>query len=176
MPRPRWIKSHHTYDPDYPKIIYLYRDGRDVAVSFYHWSGAYHKMSFKDYCKQVFLHDNNTPWGAWNSHLEQWLSHRNNSNMLVVKYEDLVSSPFHNLEKICSFLGLSRTEKDFGIALERSLIEKQQADFNKSKILSGLTVGVKGGPGKWKEYFDEVLHDEFWEIAGNILEEEGYGK
>src|SRR5581483_9049836 len=34
---PRVIKSHECFDPRYPRVIYMVRDPRDVAVSFYHY-------------------------------------------------------------------------------------------------------------------------------------------
>src|ERR1017187_7417206 len=33
LPRPRVLKSHECFDPRYPKVIYIVRDPRDVAVS-----------------------------------------------------------------------------------------------------------------------------------------------
>src|ERR1700679_2893267 len=44
MPRPRIIKSHECFDPRYPRVIYIVRDPRDVAVSQYH----YHRK-----CKRI---------------------------------------------------------------------------------------------------------------------------
>ena len=34
--RPRMLKSHECFQPHYPRVIYIVRDPRDVAVSFYH--------------------------------------------------------------------------------------------------------------------------------------------
>src|SRR5438132_5015556 len=36
LPRPRMLKSHEPFQPHYPRVIYIVRDPRDVAVSFYH--------------------------------------------------------------------------------------------------------------------------------------------
>jgi hypothetical protein len=36
LPRPRMLKSHESFQPHYPRVIYIVRDLRDVAVSFYH--------------------------------------------------------------------------------------------------------------------------------------------
>jgi len=33
IPRPRVIKSHNYFDHRYPKVIYIVRDPRDVALS-----------------------------------------------------------------------------------------------------------------------------------------------
>src|ERR1700745_392531 len=36
LPRPRLLKSHECFQPLYKCVIYITRDPRDVAVSFYH--------------------------------------------------------------------------------------------------------------------------------------------
>src|SRR6201987_839110 len=36
LPRPRMLKSHECFQPQYPHVIYIVRDPRDVAISFYH--------------------------------------------------------------------------------------------------------------------------------------------
>src|SRR3979411_2209391 len=38
LSRPRILKSHECFQPHYRQIIYIVRDPRDVAVSFYHHS------------------------------------------------------------------------------------------------------------------------------------------
>ena len=35
---PRVIKSHESFDPRYPRTVYIVRDPRDVAVSFYYYN------------------------------------------------------------------------------------------------------------------------------------------
>jgi len=36
LQRPRLLKSHESFQPHYPHVIYIVRDPRDVAISFYH--------------------------------------------------------------------------------------------------------------------------------------------
>ena len=38
LPRPRYFKSHEGYRPDYRRVIFIVRDPRDVAVSYYHFA------------------------------------------------------------------------------------------------------------------------------------------
>src|SRR5207249_5512725 len=38
LPRPRILKSHECFDPRYKRTIYIVRDPRDVAVSYYYYA------------------------------------------------------------------------------------------------------------------------------------------
>ena len=54
LPRPRILKSHECFQPQYPRIIYIVRDPRDICVSFYHpnlkW-GIYRIICDSYYCQ-----------------------------------------------------------------------------------------------------------------------------
>jgi len=168
-PRPRWIKSHRLYTPVYPRVIYLVRDGRDVAVSSYHWSGHYKRDSFENYVKRYILDSN-----GWHHHVRSWLENQTNTDMLMVRYENIVRSPITELQSICKFVGLDRSTQEIEAAIERSSFDRQQADFRNFKPFENKKVGVKGGPGKWKEYFNKQLVDEFFKVAGDAMTMAGY--
>ena len=63
-------------------------------------------------------------------------------------------------------------------SIAKSRLEKQQKDFYEYKRDShwnkGFTGGVKGGPGKWREVFDEHLNELFWKYAGTVAAKLGY--
>jgi len=40
--RPHIVRSYEPYQPSYQRVIYLYRDGRDVAVSYYDYPTKVH--------------------------------------------------------------------------------------------------------------------------------------
>src|SRR3984957_11790976 len=41
VPRPRFIKSHQYFHPRYRKVVYIVRDPRDVALSYYDFQRKY---------------------------------------------------------------------------------------------------------------------------------------
>lgn len=176
VPRPRWIKSHFSYVPSYPKVIYLVRDGRDVAVSKYFWSGYDKICSFEKYVTRKFLKDSITDdlIGTWHNHVESWMDNLNRKKILLIQYEKLVATPVTEIQYICQFVGLHRDVREIELAIERSTFQKQQADYRKSKIFANKLVGVKGGPGKWKEFFDEQYLIDFLQVAGSAMRLIGY--
>src|SRR5580700_5193940 len=44
-PRPRIIKSHQYFDPRYRRVIYIVRDPRDVALSYYDFQRKYRQIA-----------------------------------------------------------------------------------------------------------------------------------
>lgn len=44
VPRPRVIKSHQYFDHRYPRVIYIVRDPRDVALSYYNFQRKYRQI------------------------------------------------------------------------------------------------------------------------------------
>src|ERR1039457_2470346 len=76
MPRPRIIKSHECFDPRYPRVIYIVRDPRDVAASFYFYNlkvrvipDGYSMDEFVD----RFVAAKVVPHGSWGQNIATWL-------------------------------------------------------------------------------------------------------
>ncbi|MDP1729980.1 MAG: hypothetical protein Q8L54_02145, partial [Devosia sp.] len=80
--------------------------------------------------------------------------------------DDAISSEFQRLAK---FVGLDRTDAEIQTALAKSTRQKQQKDFENHPLLANKAVGVGAGAGKWREYFSEELHDDFWRAAGRAM-------
>src|SRR5258708_17514104 len=55
VPGPRVIKSHQYFDHRYPKVLYITRDPRDVAVSYYNFSRKYRHIA-DDYPLEKYVH------------------------------------------------------------------------------------------------------------------------
>lgn len=125
------------------KIISLFRDPRDVLVS---------------------IHASNTsiywvPLEIVIRNCKEYLKHKNNSNVLFIRYEDLVSNTTQELDKISSFLGITySTEfKDF--------YKQPDAKLKKNNSLGSLreinTDGINGWKNEiHKERINEVMTDE----------------
>ena len=98
---PTVFKSHQLPQPDYRRVIYLLRDGRDVMVSYYHHActlfGPQEWNRFLDH-----------PPGLgekWHEHVEAWLANPHQAEVLIVRYEDLRRDTAAELRRICTFLG-----------------------------------------------------------------------
>jgi methylamine dehydrogenase accessory protein MauD len=122
LPAPRVFKSHLPYRkiPKGPcKYIYVARDGKDVAVSYYHFYTTH--MGFKgsfDEFFQRFL-KGEVHYGSWFRHVRAWWQHRDDADVLFLRYEELVDDLPGALRRIAAFCGLTLAPERWPDILER---------------------------------------------------------
>ncbi|XP_059622665.1 sulfotransferase 1B1-like [Phlebotomus argentipes] len=117
MPSPRMIKTHlpaHLLPKQIwsvkPKIIYVARNAKDTAVSFYHHYRNLHRFpgTFDDFM-EAFLHDH-VIFAPYHSHIVDFWRMRNEENILFLTFEDMKKDHPTVIEKTAEFLGKSLTE------------------------------------------------------------------
>jgi hypothetical protein len=138
LPRPRLLKSHEPFNPRYPKIIYIVRDPRDVAVSFYHHNVKWRNIS-DDYPIDDFIPGfvagQFDPWsGSWGDNVKSWISMRQGGgNFLLLRYEDLKQNTLPELVRVAEFLkeagfsGIATSADELARAIDRSSPERMRA-------------------------------------------------
>ena len=82
---PTFFKSHHLPRPEYRRVVYLLRDGRDVMVSYLHHLRALGRSDL-DFAEMI---DSALFPCKWHEHVEQWTANPFAAHMLVIRYEDL---------------------------------------------------------------------------------------
>ena len=103
MPRPRIIKSHQYFHPNYKRVIYVVRDPRDVALSQFHFHRK-RKLIEDDYPIEKFVTrfvaGQTGPYGSWGDNVASWLSTRHNRpGFLLLRYEDMLEDAARELGK-----------------------------------------------------------------------------
>jgi len=176
--RPRVIKSHEPYTSDYPRVIYLYRDGRDCMASWYDMETklAHYRGSFNDFVLGC-LSNSYGRWGSWQDHVRSWILMQRDTPILKVQYETLFENPCQGLRDIAGFLRIPIGDDQVNRAIIGSRREVRQLFLrsNRPEIWrKGFRGGVKGGPGKWKEVFSDNLLEVYWKYAGDVMEKLGY--
>lgn len=115
IPRPRTIKSHEYFDHRYPRVIYIVRDPRDVALSFYNFQRKYSQIEdgrpLERYVDD-FVNGklNSRSWGTWAENVGSWVSTRGRSaSFLLLRFEDMLQDTRRELVRLADFLALTPT-------------------------------------------------------------------
>ena len=81
-----------------------------------------------------------TTYNSWFEHVRPWWEHRNDGNILFLKYEDMKADPAANVRKIAAFIGVDDlTEEQVGLVVSQSSFESMKANptanmtWNKAK-------------------------------------------
>ena len=114
LTRPRAFKSHFPYDllPCGPphttpcKYIFIARNPKDVAVSLYfHTKLRYYPDIDWDSFWKLYI-NGELEFGNYFDHLVSWWPHRNDKNVLFLKYEDMKKNLPQAVCQIASFMGV----------------------------------------------------------------------
>jgi Sulfotransferase domain len=111
--RPRILKSHECFQPNYPNVIYIVRDPRDVAVSFYHHNVKAGNIPddypMDDFVPRFLAAEFDRKWGSWADHVQSWIMLRGNSpSFILLRYEDMKKNTMEELARLIAFLGQRR--------------------------------------------------------------------
>ena len=83
--RPRFIKSHVRYQPRFPRVIYLVRDGRNAYVSYYRF--LFDRLP-EGTALANFIAKKDLLFGTWSQHVNSWLdANLPSERFMVIKYE-----------------------------------------------------------------------------------------
>lgn len=174
LPSPRLIKSHSQLNPEYPRVVYLVRDGRDVYASYYHYLSEQGQFegSFTE-----FLRRENLPYGLWHEHVESWLATQRDASLLLVRYEDLLAHPHDELERIAAFIDLDPSPAQVNHAVENSSLTRMR----KIERTAGRPYGDPeyrfvrhGTTGRWIDLFGSEDRRIMRSRANRILSQLGY--
>lgn len=164
-----WGDKTPGYTPDirvlnkifpHAKYIHIVRDGRDVALSLIqkNWGPSNFPIAIRFWREMVTL-----------CHVQ--LSMLPSDRYIELRFEDLIKEPEDNLRAICSLLGIDYEEK---------MISDYSSEFStlpdSVKTIHG---NLQGRPSeeqcfKWKNVLDGPDQAIAYEIAGDLLDRQGY--
>lgn len=203
------IKSHCTYQtlnefhPHTKGIIYIMRNPLDVMLSGYNYH-CLHLGTELDipeqryrirYFRQYLRDGGDEQWmdlgyGTWYNHLTSWLTHGTGKHpFLLIRYEDMLSTPYLIAEAINSFLQLNKSPEEIQNALafasfknmkameERELQEDKDSFFKREQVGLGYNMGkrfMNQGKANQKHTLPPGIRTQAQRIYGSVMRQFGY--
>jgi hypothetical protein len=187
-PRPRIIKTHQYFDHRYNKLIYIVRDPRDIALSYYDFQRKYMQID-DDYPLERYVDDFVTgklisaDWGTWSENVSSWIFTRGKrETFLLLRYEDLMADTPRELARIAVFLGIAPDPQRIEQAIARSSADRMRelekleedkwiATKNRRKDIPFVRVAKSGG---WKASLPEACVRQIESAWGDLMTTLGY--
>ncbi|XP_053625703.1 sulfotransferase 1 family member D1-like [Plodia interpunctella] len=172
-PSPRFIKTHLPFSLlpphllDTSKVVYVARDPRDVAVSYFHHCKLFKLVNFHGEFRifwKMFLKDE-FDWCPYFPHVKEAWAKRHHPNMLFLFYEELNKDLPAAVRRVAKFMNKPATEEQ----VQRLCRHLHIDNFRKNKSVNaedlqdlGLANKTehfirKGKSGGWRDYFDEEM-------------------
>lgn len=177
---PRIIKSHFAFRPEFRNVIYLVRNGKDVAVSYFH----FHRRSklIPETCTFAeFLgkfNEGSVEFGKWSDHVNSWID-KGPERFLFVRYEDLKTNPVGELIRLCLFAKMEVDLERIRYAVEVSKFENM-SKLDVEQPRRGIQpkdkdqLFVRAGGTNYDKDFDEGMNRRFLEANGTAMKRLGY--
>jgi hypothetical protein len=152
--------------------VVLYRDLRDVAVSYTHYVRQtpwhphyphYRRLSITQGLER-FARELLPAYVAW---VDQWHAQADGKRTLIVRYETLLTETEGVMRQIALHFGLEDAEDSLAGIVARHSFERLRARH-------GARFYRKGVAGDWRHHFTPALVDMYKESAGDFLVTYGY--
>ena len=169
MASPRAFKSHFPYEmmpcglPNTTpgKYIYVVRNPKDVVVSYYHHDRAipiYPLYEWDEYF-ELFM-KGGVDFGDYFDHVLSWWAHKDDDNVLFLKYEDMKRDLPTAVAQIAKFIGQDISKELVEEIAHKTTFANMRKDstanyewVKKIRRPSSTNFMRKGEVGDWKNYF-----------------------
>lgn len=174
---PMFFKSHYLPRPEYRRVVYLIRDGRDAMVSYFHHLSAIHG-SEPDFLKMVSDGEGLFPC-RWHEHVEAWTKNPYRAQMITVRYESLKANPVPELRRLCEFAGLDRSEESLqsiatACSFEAMRDREKTMGWDSTVWPREKAFVRRGEVGSFKNEMPSAVAAEFMRQAQQVLVRAGY--
>ncbi|TNN44114.1 Cytosolic sulfotransferase 3 [Liparis tanakae] len=174
---PRIIKTHFpvqfipkTFWEQNCRVVYVARNAKDNVVSYFHfdrmnqvepepgdWSNYLHRFMAG---KVVY--------GSWHNHVNGWWKKKQTyAKLHYMFYEDLAEDTGREIDKLCCFLGLSRSDEvkkrvTDGVHFD-NMKKDDMANYSTNPVMDFKISPFmrKGKVGDWKNHFSAAQSEQF---------------
>ncbi len=143
-----------------PFYIYLFRDGRDVAVSFKNAIvGPKH------------IYNLAVKWREEQRQSIDFLKGVDEERKIAIRFEDLIDNPVNEIEKICSKIGITYDSSMMNYYTSEESLHTAESGRMWENVVRPI---MKENKGKFLTALSRSETELFEHLAGSVLEELGY--
>ncbi|OQV22566.1 putative Sulfotransferase family cytosolic 1B member 1 [Hypsibius exemplaris] len=157
---PRLIKTHLPWDllpksivEKKCKMIYVYRNPKDVMVSLYHFCKNVPEVihscpheTFEEFV-QAFLKDR-VIYAPYFENIASFWQHRGDANVLFVAYEDMSSKPQETISRVANFLGEPLDKETLDMIVRKTSFGEMKKSENVKRIIRRSSIAQSLAPRK----------------------------
>ena len=173
---PMIFKTHELPKEGFRKVVLLVRDGRDVIVSY---KKMKEKQNVNTSYKEMIIDGKGIYPCRWHEYYKQWEQNPYNADIYLVRFEDLKSDTFKELNLILNFLDIQRSPEAILKAIEGNSLDQMKRkeklyghNNNSFKGKSGFF--RKGQSGNYENEIDAELLSIFKKESHELLEKYNY--
>ena len=169
MTSPRAFKSHFPYAMmpcglpcnTLGRYINVIRNPKDVAVSYFHHYNSYPYYPNYEWSKFIDLFINGElEYGDYFDHVLSWWAHKDDDNVLILKYEDMKKDLPSAVATIATFIDQDISKELVEEIAHKTTFENMRRDslanyeqLRRFKAPTRTDFMRKGDVGDWKNYF-----------------------
>uniref|UniRef100_A0A8C5A0W0 Sulfotransferase n=1 Tax=Gadus morhua TaxID=8049 RepID=A0A8C5A0W0_GADMO len=174
---PRLIKTHlpiqmipKSFWEKKCRVVYVARNAKDNAVSFFHFDRmTYVQPEPGDWNSflQRFM-DGKMVFGSWYDHVTGWWERKQSHPKIhYMFFEDMVEDTGREINKLCSFLGLTSTTKEKdqinNLVQFDNMKKNEMANYSTVKAMDFKISPFmrKGKVGDWRNHFTVAQNEQF---------------
>ncbi|KAL3974638.1 trace amine associated receptor [Sarotherodon galilaeus] len=174
---PRLIKTHlpvqfvpQSFWQQRCRIIYVARNAKDNVVSYFHFARMNSALpepgDWSSYLQEFM--EGKRAFGSWYDHVNSWWEKKETySNLYYMFYEDLIEDCGREIDRLCSFLGLSPSveekERVRASVTFDSMKQNKMTNYSDVKTMNHKVSPFmrKGKVGDWKNHFTVAQNEKF---------------
>uniref|UniRef100_A0A672IP25 Sulfotransferase n=1 Tax=Salarias fasciatus TaxID=181472 RepID=A0A672IP25_SALFA len=172
---PRLIKTHlpvqfvpKSFWEQKSRIVYVARNAKDNVVSYFHFDRM-NKIEPEPGDWSSYLQrfkQGEMVFGSWYDHVSNWWKKKQTySNLHYMFFEDMVEDTGREIDKLCSFLGLTPSVEEKTRIVGEVHFDKMKKDdmanYSTVPVLNFKISPFMRKVGDWKNHFTVAQNEEF---------------